>query len=296
MMTGIFDFLLRPRSAHTLAILRIATGAMIAYIHLVWMLRLDVFFGTTALLTNEVMRDLHSDQWKWTYLVYTDSLTVAWVHEGIGLLAGVGMCLGLASRWTVPIAWLVTLLTAHRLAPFLFGLDQVVLMLAMYLCVGNSGNVWSIDATWRRDPSQGLAWNNTLAMRLIQLHLCVIYLFGGLGKLRGWMWWDGTAMWFSAASYEYQSLPLTWIGAVPTLGSIVTHATLFWEVFYAAIVWPRWTRPAVLAMAVVVHGGIALFMGMITFGTMMMVANLAFVEPSTLECWWEKRRAGRNTR
>jgi hypothetical protein len=49
-------------------------------------------------------------------------------------------------------------------------------------------------------------------------------------------------------------------------------------------------------MAVVVHGGIALFMGMITFGTMMMVANLAFVEPSTLECWWEKRRAGRNTR
>jgi hypothetical protein len=37
-------------------------------------------------------------------------------------------------------------------------------------------------------------------------------------------------------------------------------------------------------------------MGMITFGTMMMVANLAFVEPSILERWWENRRVDRKAR
>lgn len=299
MMASIFDFLLRPRSAHTLAVLRITTGAMIAYIHLVWMLRIDVFFGPGALLSSELMRDLHSNQWKWTYLVHTDSMFVAWAHEWIGLLAGICMCVGLGSRWSIPIAWVVTLLTAHRLAPFLFGLDQVVLMLAMYLCVANSGDVWSLDAMRWRDPSarrpDRQVWNNTLAMRLIQLHLCVIYLFGGLGKLRGWMWWDGSAMWFSAASYEYQSLPLTWIGSFPTLGSLITHATLFWEFAYAGLVWPRWTRPFVLGMAVLVHGGIALFLGMITFGIMMIVANVAFVEPALVErCWrWIKSRRSR---
>ncbi|MFM8213112.1 MAG: HTTM domain-containing protein, partial [Pirellula sp.] len=60
-------------------------------------------------------------------------------------------------------------------------------------------------------------------------------------------------------------------------GSILTHATLFWEITYAALVWPRLTRPWVLAMALLVHAGIAIFLGMITFGAMMIVANLAFL-------------------
>jgi hypothetical protein len=81
-------------------------------------------------------------------------------------------------------------------------------------------------------------------------------------------------------------MDLTWIGRYPTLGSILTHMTLFWEIAYAALVWPRLTRPWVLAIALLVHAGIAIFFGMITFGLMMIVANLAFVtwpeqEPSS---------------
>jgi hypothetical protein len=275
-----------------------ATGAMIAYIHLVWMLRLPAWMGPDALLSSEFIRELHTDLWKWTYLANTDSLAVAWVHESTALAAGIFMALGCFSRWSIPIAWITTLLTAHRLAPMLFGLDQIVLMLSMYLCVGNSGDVWSVDAhaaKLLRSTSSGpggsreefSTWNNTLAMRLIQLHLCVIYLFGGLGKLRGWMWWDGSAMWFSAASYEYQSVSMTWIGSMPTLGSIATHLTLFWEFSYAALIWPHSTRRWVLATAIAVHAGIAIFLGMITFGVMMIVANMAFVEP----CWFRKGRA-----
>jgi hypothetical protein len=285
LISGLLGFLLSPRSAHTLAVIRIATGGMLAYIHVVWMLRLEAFLGPNALLSSEFIRALHAEQWKWTYLAQTDSLAVAWGHELVALLASICMCLGLATRWSTPIAWLTTLLTAHRLAPFLFGLDQIALMVSMYLCLADSGDVWSLDARLRSRSLPAPSWNNTLATRMIQLHLCVIYLFGGLGKLRGWMWWDGSAMWFAAASYEYQSLPLTWIGSMPTLASMVTHVTLFFEFTYAALVWSRWTRPCVLAMAVFVHLGIALFLGMITFGFMMIVANLAFVEPESVRRW-----------
>jgi len=120
-------------------------------------------------------------------------------------------------------------------------------------------------------------WSNTFATRLIQLHLCVIYLFGGLGKLRGEMWWDGSAMWYSIASYDYQSMDMTWTGHLVILSSMATHLTLFWEVSYCAMIWPRWTRTWTLAIAILVHGGIALFLGMFTFGLMMIVANLAFI-------------------
>src|SRR5690606_7037393 len=57
------------------------------------------------------------------------------------------------------------------------------------------------------------------------------------------------------------------------------HVTVVWEVSYPALVWPRLTRPLVVALAVPLHLGIAFFLGMITFGTVMLFANLAFVSP-----------------
>jgi len=270
-------FFFKPSDSSVLAWIRIATGGMIAYIHLVWLLRLQSFFGPTALLDHQTLRLLHQNAWKWTYLDGRESLAFACIHELAALGAGIAMALGIWSRWTTPLAWFLTLMTAHRLAPMLFGLDQIVLMLAMYLSISRCGDRWSLDRRFGLVDSGDAHWRNTLATRLIQLHLCVIYFFGGLGKARGWMWWDGTAMWFAAASFEYQSLDLTWIGRYPTLGSLLTHATLFWELAYAALVWPRLSRPWVLAMAFLVHAGIALYLGMITFGFMMIVSNFAFL-------------------
>jgi hypothetical protein len=64
--------------------------------------------------------------------------------------------------------------------------------------------------------------------------------------------------------------------------NLLTLATLFWEVSYPALVWPRLTRRLVLAMAVLVHLGIGLSMGMMEFGLAMIVANLAFVPAAIL--------------
>jgi predicted GIY-YIG superfamily endonuclease len=288
------DFWFRPRTAHTIALIRIAVGAMLAYIHFVWLLRIDDFFGRDALIGNELSRKLHAGDSAWTYLWSVESAAMLRLHQIVAVLAGLAVCLGFLTRLTVPLAWWMTLMVCHRMTGFLFGLDQVVMMLAMYLIPTCSGCLWSVDARlaqsgllerlpgWKawlfpsRDPRSSVS----LATRLMQIHLCIVYLFGGLAKLRGEMWWDGSAMWFSAAAYEYQSLDLTWLGRFPTVAAIVTHVTIFWETFYCFLIWNRRWRPVMLATAVAVHGGIALFLGMITFGSMMLVANLAFVEPA----------------
>ena len=113
--------------------------------------------------------------------------------------------------------------------------------------------------------------------------LCIIYLFGGIDKARGELWWDGSAVWFAIANLEYQSLDLTWLVDQTWLVALLTHVTLFWETFYPVLIWPRLTRPIFLAMAVAVHGGIALALGMATFGLVMIIANLAFVSPLLVE-------------
>lgn len=292
------SFWFHPRSATTLAIIRIATGAMLAYVHAVWCLGLTDFMGKHALVDNPLIQRLHRDDFTWSYLWNIDSMSLLWTHQCVAILASIAMCLGLFTRLVIPLVWFMTLMVCHRMTGFLFGLDQVVMMLAMYLMIAPAGNTMSLDSRLAKrflssnGPSSFSRWlfpsaspssMVTVSTRLIQIHLCIVYLFGGISKLRGEMWWDGTAMWFSAVAYEYQSLDLTWIGRYPIFGAILTHVTVFWETFYCALVWQRWSRFVMLGLAVLVHGGIAIYLGMITFGWMMIVANFAFIEPEWIE-------------
>jgi hypothetical protein len=158
-------------------------------------------------------------------------------------------------------------------------------MLVFYLIFGPCGARYSVDRLWRlkrgNTEVQSSAGAN-LAIRLIQVHMCIMYLFAGIGKIQGEPWVMGEASWLSYAMYEYQSLDMTWLANWPKLLNFMTHVTVFWELSYCALVWPALTRPWVLLMAVLVHGGIAVSLGMPTFGLAMLIGNLAFVSPKTV--------------
>ncbi|MGN6546500.1 MAG: HTTM domain-containing protein [Aureliella sp.] len=293
------EFWFAPRAPHTLAMIRILCGAMLVYVHLIWLTQANDFFGPHAWIDGATVRLLHELDYSRSYLSYISNVWIIGAHELIAMAVCAAMMLGFKTRLAIPIAWFMTLMVCHRQTGALFGLDQMVMMLSMYLIFCPCGAVYSLDAWLERrrsgvdaEPDASVAIN--VVTRLIQVHLCIIYLFGGLSKLRGDFWWEGSAMWWSIVNYEYQSLDVTWLGRSPFLIALVTHATVFWETFYAALVWPRLTRPLVLAMAVLVHGGIALFLGMPTFGTIMIVANLAFIEPETMGRWveWGRGKVG----
>lgn len=281
-----------PTLPHTLALIRICCGAMLVYVHVIWAVLIDDFFGPSAWIQRSVVAQLHQSDWVWSWLFYTDSVAVIWGHQILAILASLAMMLGLFTRWAIPLAWWLTLMVCHRMTGALFGLDQIVVMLSMYLMFARSGSVWSLDARLAARGSEQLRHvSNNIATRLIQLHLCVIYLFGGLSKMRGEQWFEGSALWWTAVNYEYQSLDITWLANFPWLIAALTAGTIFWETFYIAIVWPKQTRPLALGMAVMVHGGIAVALGMVTFGTIMIVANLAFIAPEAVRRVVERHAA-----
>lgn len=295
-------FWFAPRLPHTLSVLRLVCGVMLLYSHLVLASDLMSFLGADAWVNNDLARQFHDDtfgqaNWGRSYLWHIESPQWLWLHHWTTLFVTASFAAGLMTRFTAPAAWFLQLMYLHRLTGALFGLDQIVTYCAMYLMLAPCGSCFSVDAWIRKryrsriEGSRFLGWllpapvpsiSANIATRLLQIHLCIIYLFGGLSKSRGQMWWDGTAMWYAVGNLEYQSIDTTWIVRYPRFFSFMTHLTLFWEVFYCALIWPRLTRPIALAMAVAVHAGIALFLGMITFGVMMIAANLAFVEPDFL--------------
>jgi uncharacterized membrane protein YphA (DoxX/SURF4 family) len=222
----------------------------------------------------------------WSHLYWVDSPALLWALHIAALVVFLLLMIGLFSRVMAILACIITLSYCHRLTGTLFGLDQINAFIAMYLTLGPCGAAYSVDR-WlahRRgdDAPPEPATGTNIAVRLLQLHMCVIYLFGGIGKMRGETWWDGSALWFAFASLEYQSVDMTWTVQHRWLLALLTHTTVFWETFYCFLVWPKLTRPVCLIMAVFVHAGIGLFLGMPTFGLVMIIANLAFVSPETV--------------
>ncbi len=304
-------FLFSPTDPATLCLIRVLAGAMLLYTHIIWSKDLAAFFGPNGFLPADVVAasrgswfiEPDNPRWCFSLFDYLGEGWLLWLVHSFALLVFFCLMIGLFSRTTAVLAFLLAISYATRVSPgAFFGLDKINCMLAMYLMLGPCGARYSLDRLWamRKQAKAGGAVTRevppsisaNLALRLIQLHMCVIYLFSGLGKLQGEMWWDGRATWFAIASTEYRSIDMTWLSRVIDLGfmgeynllyvvDFLTHATVALELFYCCLVWNRWARPWVLLGAVGMHLFIGSAMGMITFGLVMIFGNLAFMVPET---------------
>lgn len=277
-------FWFTPADPLPLAVVRILTGLLLAWSSLVWLLDADAFFGPRGWLAPGDVWRMNDQPWQWSWFFTADDPDAVRVLGGITLVGAILLTVGLATPLAAVVSLLGLVCAANRAPLNTFGLDDTLGLLLIGLAVGPCGSRLSLDAKLFGGAEEGrgaASVRANVALRLIQVHLCVVYFFSGCGKLFGASWWEGTALWGAAANVQYRTLDLTWLARHPLVVNAITLATLFWEVAYAALIWPRLTRPVFLAMAALVHLGIGLTMGMMEFGVAMIVANLAFVPAAT---------------
>ena len=278
-LQGWDQFWFRPADVRLLGLIRALTGGMLFYTHLIWGKYLVGFFGESGWLNPEAATKFRLGDFTWSHLDGISSPGLLWTLHIAALIVFAMFAAGLFTRVTSVLAFLLTVSYAHRGQSALFGLDQINALLAMYLMIGPSGAAFSVDRYlgWDKTTSSTSA---NISLRLIQLHMCLIYFFAGAGKLAGETWWDGTALWGAFANQEYQTFDMTWLAFYPAIVNLMTQISLFWELSYAALIWPKATRPIVLGLAIPLHLGIGICMGMLTFGFIMLIGNLAFLPPS----------------
>jgi predicted DCC family thiol-disulfide oxidoreductase YuxK len=299
-----------------LGVIRVMIGILGFWSLWVFGLDLEDYFGSNGWAEPATIRlGQRSLAWSFWFLVPDSALRFVWL---LCLAILVAYTLGLFSRWTAVLTWIIVVSTVRRVPIALFGFDQVLSPLALYLAVtGASGQSVSLDrfirrwreartiaqlptgssqpkATttgWRIAPSDTAVPPATtsanLALRLIQLHLVVIYGMAGLAKLQGASWWTGTALWGTMSAGEFVVWDFTRIAGLPRLINFLTHASLALELLYPVLIWVRIVRPLVLLGAFTMHTAIAIVSpGLTEFGLAMLAANLAFVSGS-----WPRRLA-----
>jgi hypothetical protein len=126
---------------------------------------------------------------------------------------------------------------------------------------------------------------------LLQLHLCIIYFFGGLTKALGAGWWNGESLWRALTRSPFDVLPPDLVVQVATFLPPLGIAVWVVELAYPLMIWPHRTRAVWLVLTCGMHVGIGAAMGMYLFALVMIVLNVAAFWP---EKWPLQRSRGHN--
>jgi len=241
----------------------------------------------------------------------TDPTAMAWLHGAILVVMAL-YTVGFCTRVTSVLAWLAAMQYVHRGLTTLFGMDQMMILLLMYLMLAPSGAAFSVDRWLLRrgwswgwlfgqqasalpdQPEPSVAAN--VALRLMQVHMCFIYMAAGLSKLLGSSWWNGTALWWAVANYDFTPLRYGWYA--DSVRWLSKHR-LFWELFMSGgvvftlvfqisfpfLVWNPKRRWILVAGSVLLHTMISVIMGLLGFGLCMIALALSFVPPEVVRDW-----------
>ena len=177
------DFWFAPRSPRMLGVIRILTGVLLLYSLAVWTLELTTFFSTEGLLPQSY-RGSNELWFAWSHLDwFASSSTMLMVAHCVGMLVVLLFTAGIQTRVTSILTAVIAIGYCNRSIGADFGLDQILAFLCMYCAIGNSGGAYSVDrmlAYGKSVPAPPARTTTNIAIRLIQIHLCIVYFFACL--------------------------------------------------------------------------------------------------------------------
>jgi hypothetical protein len=205
-----------------------------------------------------------------------DETTLGTIAGATYVLALLALLAGLGTRAAALVACLMHLALMTTGAGTNYGADHIAHLFLFYLVFAPSGDALSVDQLLRRER-RGSSPEARLALRVVQLQLCVVYATGGLGKLTSPGWRDGDVIWRALMTPEYArfGFDFAWLAAHPWLAVAAGWSVLVVEVGYTLMIWSRRTRPIWVGAVVALHLGIAVFMGLVIFGALMIVLTIA---------------------
>ncbi|WP_437280117.1 HTTM domain-containing protein [Sorangium sp. So ce375] len=280
-LRSIERFALAPASAAPLAVLRIGLAAVLLLQAALVAPALFELYGRSGILQGP-LRDVFAR---------TELPRIGWAVEllaplGVGedsvilgtgviyVLALAALLVGWWTRAAAVLAWLTHLMLMTTANSTVYGVDSFANIFLFYLVWMPSAAAFSLDLQLGRVRG-GPTPAARLGLRVVQLHLSVVYLASGLGKAAGEPWWNGEAIWRSVMLPEYRQFDLAWLADAPWLAVVAGWTVLLVEIGYAFLIWPRRTRLPWVVATVALHAGIALFMGLLVFGAIMAVLTIA---------------------
>jgi hypothetical protein len=172
------------------------------------------------------------------------------------------------------LAWLTHLMFKTSGFATSYGALEFAHIGLFYCTVMPVGHALSLDRRAGRTPA-GPTAGARLSLRVLQLHLCIVYLSSGFWKATGEQWWTGEAVWRALMKPDLAQMDFTWLAEVPWLATLACWGTLAIELGYPLFIWPRRTRTPMALAAVGLHAGISVALGLLSFSALMALLTVS---------------------
>jgi hypothetical protein len=287
------SFVTAPASARPLAVLRVGLAAVLlaqAYACSGSLMELYGSLGLVQQPINEALVHPGAPRLSWL----AAALAPWGVGEGTCLhglflayaLSLTALLVGWHTRAAAVAAWLTHLTLKSSSFATSYGVVEfthIALFYCMFMPVGHALSLDRLSGRVCGAPTAAAR----LSLRVLQLHLCVVYLSSGVWKASGEDWWSGEAVWRAVLRPDLAQFDFTWLAQAPWLSLLACWGTLLVELGYAVFVWPRLTRRWWALATVGLHVGIAVTLGLWAFSAVMIVltgsAFLVSAEPYDAE-------------
>lgn len=290
------------------SLMRVSLGLWGVFFYLLhWRVR-HALWGPDGYIPFEKFRDLTA-----TFNLFQFSRSPLYfeVIYHAAILIAVLLLLGFLPRLMVPLHWAMIWSFQERNPLLGDGGDNLMRIVLLFLVLVNTGAYFSMFGKRHADshaeprPSAtrlargldslrpALAVVHNFGVLFILVQLCLMYMSTGLYKVMGELWQNGTALYYILRVDEF-----SWPGVAeliyrnPYLVVMGTYGTVLFEIIFAPSLFNRWTRYLMIAAGLFFHVGIAMVMGLVTFGWSMLSVYPLLVtdnEYQSLAAWWRRR-------
>ncbi|MEM6345992.1 MAG: hypothetical protein AAF927_19010 [Bacteroidota bacterium] len=186
----------------------------------------------------------------------------------VGLIITLG--LGLFTKPSAVLLWLLHLAFVKSAHYMSYGVDYIHTILLFYCIFFPVSEKFALD----RFLFSPRRTNPLPYLRLLQLHMCVIYFFGGFGKAIGPNWWNGESIWKSINRPMSTSFSFDWMADYAWIPLALGVSVIILELLYPIAIWIKGVKRFWLWGIVGMHLGIAVFMDLTFFAATMIMMNL----------------------
>lgn len=165
------------------------------------------------------------------------------------------------------VSWLIHFMFVNTTYLFSYGADYFtifILFINILLC-----------STYKVNPINQKSIFSFL-IRFLQIHLCIVYFYAGIGKLLGTNWLDGNALWYVINGFMSNSIIniMTPLVEFPLFFKVICWGTILLEIFYPILIFLKRIRKITLYCVLLMHLSIGVFMEFYTFGIIMIIINI----------------------
>lgn len=291
-------FFTSPLSPEPLGLFRILMAFFAIIQALLWYPDWPVFLGSDGWIQWEISEAISQSWSPHLAKIYgllepvgTTQEQVVWGLYWGYLTVAFALLVGWNTKIWAFLTWLFHLIIMSTIPTFVYGVDIFLHIALFYIMVMPASRAFSLDVIAGR-VSPHPSWEVTLAIRVLQIHLCLAYLSAGYEKVLVSEWWSGNVLWRSLVQPDFRQYDLTWLAWYPWIIMLCSWFTMIIETGYCAAMWIPRLRVFWLAGIICLHVGIGVFLGLYLFGLIMILLSLSAFGHLALQDirLWQKER------